>query len=62
MLLRRVAVTNKNGVSDKVPFFVWHLHKSLHSLVLYLLNLPLRRNLNTSLSTLELLLDDCLIH
>jgi len=29
MLLRRAKVTVKNGVSDKAPFFVWHLHKSL---------------------------------
>jgi len=34
MLLRRVAVTVKNGVSDKAPVFVWHLHKFFHSLEL----------------------------
>jgi len=27
MLLRRAAVTVKNGVSDKAPILVWHLHK-----------------------------------
>jgi len=34
MLLRRAAVTVKNGVSDKAPTLVWHLHKFFHSLVL----------------------------
>jgi len=34
MLLRRAAVTIMNGVSDKAPTLVWHLHKFFHSLVL----------------------------